>query len=194
MEKKASIILEKYIGLNLDESVKHLFDEYCTFVDFKKNEIVIFQGDNSANLFFIIKGLVRAYYIDKEGNDITKNFAAENDFFSTKGLISHNPSLFYVECLEDCKCIRIPYIALNDIMEKNVNIYKIFINYIFEAMEILEARTGDLVMKSAKVRYKIFLEQYSNLDRRISQKHIASYLGIKSGSLSRIKKQIKLKN
>lgn len=194
MKEKVSTVLKKHMALDLDESVECLLDKYCTFDDFQKNSIVINQGDNLINLYFIIKGLVRAYYIDKEGNDITKNFAAENDFFSTKGLICCNPSLFYVECLENCRCIRIPYIVLNDIMEKNENIYKVFSHYIFAAMEILEVRTRDLVMKSAEERYIIFLEQYYNLEPRINQRHIASYIGIKTGSLSRIKKQIRLKN
>lgn len=194
MEEKTSVLLEKYTGLNFGESVKQQLDQYCAFADFEKNSLVISHGDTLTDLYFIKKGLVRAYYIDEEGNDVTKSFAAENDFFSTKGLISPNPSFFYVECLEDCECIRIPYVVLNTIMENSESIHKIFSQYICEAMEGLEVRTRDLVMKDAKMRYQIFLEQYHMLEPRISQKYIASYIGIKTGSLSRIKKQIKTKN
>lgn len=140
-----------------------------------------------------MSGLVRAYYIDEEGNDVTKSFAAENDFFSTKGYITNSPSLFNVECLEDCNCIQIPYVVLIKIMENNENIFRIFNQYIIAAMENLEIRTRNLVMKNAEERYKIFLEEYPELEQRINQKYIASYIGIRTGSLSRIKKNIKLK-
>jgi CRP-like cAMP-binding protein len=194
MSVKASIIMEKYTGLHFDQSLNQLLDEYCTFVTFQKNTIVLLQGDRATNLYFIISGLVRGYYIDEEGNDVTKSFAAENDFFSTKGYITNSPSLFNVECLEDCKCIKIPYVALIKIMENNENIFKIFNQYIITAMENLEIRTRNLVMKNAEERYRIFLEEYPELEQRINQKYIASYIGIRTGSLSRIKKNIKSKN
>ncbi len=117
MLEKISIVLEKYINLFLNEPEKQLFDEYCTYIDFPKNTIILFQGDSPTDLYFIISGLVRGYSIDEKGNDVTKSFAAENDFFSTKGLLTNSPSLFNVECLEDCKCIKIPYRVLFKIME-----------------------------------------------------------------------------
>lgn len=193
MSVKASIIMEKYTGQYFEQSVNHLLDEYCTFVKFQKNTIVLLQGDRATNLYFIISGLVRGYYIDEEGNDVTKVFAAENDFFSTKGYITNSPSLFNVECLEDCNCIQIPYVALAKIMENNDSIFRIFNQYLITAMENLEIRTRNLVMKNAEDRYILFLEEYPELERRINQKYIASYIGIRTGSLSRIKKKIKSK-
>ena len=186
MSEKASLILEKYLNLSFDESTKQLLDKYCTFINFAKNTIILLQGDSSANLYFIINGLVRGYYIDEKGNDITKSFAAENDFFSTKGLLTNNPSLFNVVCLENCKCIQIPYMVSIKIMEKNDHIFKIFNQYLITAIENLEIRTRDLVMKNAEERYRIFLEQYPKLEQRINQKYIASYIGIRTGSLSKI--------
>lgn len=190
MSESVQAILEKYTGLQFDQSVNQLLDEYCIFVTFKKNTIVLFQGEKASNLYFIISGLVRGYYIDEEGNDVTKSFAAENDFFSTKGYITNSPSLFNVECLEDSKCIQIPYIALMQMMKNNENFSRIFNQYIITAMEKLEIRTRNLMMKSAEERYKIFLKEYPELEQRINQKYIASYIGIRSGSLSRIKRNL----
>jgi len=191
MSGEASVMPEKHFNLLFGEDVIQLLDDYCTFIDFPKDTTILLQGDRSTDLYFMISGLVRGYYIDEKGNDITKSFAAENDFFSTKGLLTSNPSLFNVECLEDCKCIRIPYMALVKIMEKNDTIFKIFNQYLITAMENLEIRTRDLIIKSAEERYRIFLEQYPKLEKRINQKYIASYIGIRTGSLSRIKKNIK---
>lgn len=190
MSEGASIILEKYTNLCFNESTECQLNDKCTFITFPKNKIVLFQGETTKSLYFIITGLVRSYYIDKEGNDITKSFATENDFFGTKGLLGNNPSLFNVECLEECECIQIPYTVIKSLMEKNEEVYKYFSQYIITALENLEIRTRDLLMKSAKDRYKIFMEQYPNLEKRVQQKYIASYIGIRSGSLSRIKSRI----
>lgn len=194
MVEKASTILEEGINFKINESVKQLLDEYCTFVDFQKETIILLQGDSSSNIFFIVRGLVRGYYIDEDGHDITKCFAAENEFFSTEGLRTNNPSSFNIECLEECKCIQIPYKILNRAMEENSDLYRAFNLYVLKVMGDLESRARDLVMKSAEERYRIFLEQYPKLNQRINQKYIASYIGIRESSLSRIKNNIKLRN
>lgn len=183
-------ILEKYTGLHFDQAVSQLFNEHCTLVGFKKNTIVLSQGESACHLYFIISGLVRAYYLDEDGHDVTKSFAAENDFFSTKGYITKSPSLFNVECLEDCQCIRIPYSVLTKIMAISESLSQLFNQYLITSMEQLEIRTRDLVMKSAEERYRVFLEEYPELEKRINQQYIASYIGIRSGSLSRIKKHL----
>jgi CRP-like cAMP-binding protein len=138
----------------------------------------------------IIKGIVRGCYFDENGEDVTKSFAKENEFIATKGLLSDQPSLFQVECLEDMECILIPYKVIHKVMEENNDIFVAFNQYVLKAMEELELRTRNLLMKSAKDRYIIFSKQYPDLEHRINLNYIASYIGIKSGSLSRIRKQI----
>lgn len=192
MIEKASIQLEKGINFNFNESMRQLLDEYCTFVNFPKETIVLLQGDRSSNIYFIIRGIVRGYYIDEKGNDITKCFCSENEFFSTEGLRTNNPSTFNIECLEECKCIQIPYIVLNKAMEEDGHLFKTFNQYVLKVMENLENRARDFVMKSAEERYRMFLEQFPKLNQRINQRYIASYIGIRESSLSRIKTNIKL--
>jgi CRP-like cAMP-binding protein len=188
MFEKASILLEKGINFNINEPVKQLLDEYCTFINFPKETIILLQGERSSNIYFIIRGLVRGYYIDEKGHDITKCFAFENEFFSTEGLRTNNPSSFNIECLEECKCIQIPYKILSRALGENSDLYKAFNHYALKAMKDLENRTRDLVMKSAEERYRIFVEQFPKVNKRINQKYIASYIGIRESSLSRIKK------
>jgi cAMP-binding proteins - catabolite gene activator and regulatory subunit of cAMP-dependent protein kinases len=191
MCEKASVLLEKVIHIKLGDTETKLLDKYAVTKNYPKNSIVLVQGDYSDHIYFIIKGIVRAYYIDENGMDITKSFAGENEFFSTKGLISNASSYFHVECLENCECIQIPYKIVNQLMEQNNDLFKVLHQYVITSMEALELRTRDLVMKSAKERYRSFLKEYSWLEQRVNQKHIASYLGIKASSLCRIKKQIK---
>ena len=194
MQEKVSVRMEAFTGVRLEEAHKKLLDESSTYIDFPKGSTALLQGDQFKDMYFIMEGLVRAYYIDEEGNDITKSFAAENEFFATKGLMTNEFSLFNVECLEECRCIRIPYHILYRIMKENPEITRIFNQHLIVAMEELEIRTRDLVMKSAQERYRDFQEKYPKLEQRIPQKYIASFIGIQTGSLSRIRKDLKNKN
>ena len=189
--QKVSILLEKGINFNINESAKQILDECCTFIDFPKGINVLLQGDSSSSMYFIVQGLVRGYYIDEKGNDVTKCFTYENDFFSTECFRTNSTSSFNIECLEDCKCIRIPYEAIRKAMDKDNDILKVFNRYALSVMEDLEKRARDFVMTSAEERYKLFLEKFLNLNQRVNQKYIASYIGIRESSLSRIKKSIK---
>lgn len=192
MYERASELLEKNMNFKFEESLKKILDENCIFINFPKETTVLLEGDICLNVYFIIRGIVRAYYIDNNGYDITKCFASENELFSTEGLRTNCPSTFNIECLEECECIMIPIKVIKSAMEENSDLYRLFNQYSLKAIEELEHRARDLVMKSAEERYQIFVKEYSYLSKRINQKYIASYIGIRESSLSRIKKSLKL--
>lgn len=160
-----------------------------------KASILLERGLNiKFNLYFIISGIVRGYYIDENGNDVTKCFSVENGFFSTEGLRTDGLSSFNIESLENCECIQIPYKMIRRIMKEDENIQDFFTHYHLLEMGKLESRTKNLLLKNAEERYIQFCEQFPKLHLRIEQKYIASYLGIRPESLSRIKKQMKNKD
>lgn len=191
MPEKASLLLEKGLQVGFSDKVRKLIDENCSFINFPKDTIVLLQGDISYSLYFVLRGVVRGYYIDENGRDITKCFASENELFSTEGLRAGSPSTLNIECLEDCRCLQLPYNFLNKAMKEYEELYIIFDRYALKAMEDIENRARDLVMKSAEDRYLEFMLRFKGLNKRIHQKYIASYIGIRESSLSRIRKTIK---
>jgi CRP/FNR family transcriptional regulator, anaerobic regulatory protein len=190
MLQKASTLLEKQINFIMNEPVKQLLDEYCSFQYFPKGTILFLQSETYSNMYFIINGIMRGYYIDEEGKDVTKCFTCENEFFSTECFRIDSPSSFNIECLGNCSCIQIPYHVLRKAMDEDNNIVSVFNQYTLRAMEDLERRLKDFVMLSAEERYRLFLKQYPKLSQRINQKYIASYIGVRESSLSRIKKSM----
>ncbi len=188
MAQKVSTLLEVRFDFRMRQTAKQLLDEACSFVTFPKGTAVLMQGESAINLYFMIKGIVRGYYIDEKGNDITKCFSCENEFFSTECFRTNRPSSFHVECLEACECIQIPYKALQKAMEEDILILKALNQYALQAMSELEDRARDFIIISAEERYQLFLKQFPNVEQRINQKYIASYIGIRESSLSRIKK------
>ena len=183
--------LEEGLGIKTDKNVTDMINNGAFFTDFPCKQIVLLEGMKSTNLYFIIRGIVRGYYIDEEGNDITKCFSSENEFFSSEGLRTASVSSFTIECLEDCQCIQLPFGLVYRVMSEDENLKDFFVKYYMQEVEKLEKRAKNLSLMSAEERYTDFCIQFPNLHNRVELKYIASYIGIRAASLSRIRKGIK---
>ncbi|MCB2308448.1 Crp/Fnr family transcriptional regulator [Clostridium estertheticum] len=188
---KVSNYLEQGLGIKIDENIADMINEEVPFVEFPGKHIALLEGMESTNLYFIISGIVRGYYIDEHGNDITKCFSSENEFFSSEGLRTASVSSFTIECLEDCQCIRLSYGLLYRVMKKNENLKNAFIKCYLQEIKKLENKAKNLALMNAEERYIDFCKQYPHLHERVELKHIASYIGIRAASLSRIRKGMK---
>lgn len=182
--------LENWGQIYLEEQVANKVNENTMRISFQKGDLILREGEKSSQLYFIIKGLVRGYYIDEEGNDITKCFSRENQFCSSEGLRTGKASSFTIECLEDCECIAIPYSFMRKIIEEEQKLNELFKQCYLEEVGKLEERARKLMIMSAKERYEDFCINYPILESRVPLQYIASYIGIRPASLSRIRKEL----
>lgn len=187
----ASKYLEEGLGIIMDKNIADMINYKSSFVDFPSKYIVLMEGMKSTNLYFVIRGIVRGYYIDEQGNDITKCFSSENEFFSSEGLRTASVSSFTIECLEDCKCIQIPYELVYKIIKKDESLNNIFVKCYLQEVEKLENRIKNSALMNAEELYIDFSRRYPQLHDRVELRYIASYIGIRAASLSRIRKEIK---
>lgn len=183
--------LEKGLGIEINENIAWMINDEASFVEFPCKHIVLLEGMKSYNLYIIIHGIVRGYYIDEQGNDITKCFSSESEFFSSEGLRTADVSSFTIECLEDCRCIKLPYQLVHKVMEEDENLKNLFIKYYLLEIEKLENRVKNSALMHAEERYINFCKQYPNLLDMVELKYVASYIGIRAASLSRIRKGMK---
>lgn len=166
-------------------------NDNATFVTFPANSITIHEGDKSVHLHIILKGIIRGVYIDEAGNDISKCFSAEKEVFSAEGLRTNGSSSFTIETLEECHCIKLTYEAIRTVMSRNSSFKDIVNQKYLNELAKLEKRSKDLVILRAEERYNNFCKENADLVSRIPLKHIASYIGIRPASLSRIRKSSK---
>lgn len=188
---KISTYLEQGLKVNINEDIARKIDNHASIVTFQAKNIILHEGEKSLNLYYILSGIVRGYYIDNQGNDITKCFSCENGFFSSEGLRTGGLSSFSIECLELCQCISIPYSLIYEIIQKNENLKEIINTFYIIEVDKLEKRAKNLMLMNAEERYIDFCNLYPELFRRIDLQYIASYIGIRAASLSRIRKAIK---
>lgn len=143
-----------------------------------------------SNLFFLSKGLARAYSIHN-GQEITFWFGTEGaPLLSMKNYVSDLPSYEYVELLEECELYGIGVKVLRKLFETDIHIANW--GRAFAEQELLktEERLISRQFRSAETRYLELLNSFPELIQRVQLRHIASYLGITPVSLSRIRANI----
>lgn len=164
------------------------------FIPHKVNqgEFLVQVGGADPRLFFILKGLLRIYYIDHSGREFTKAFVSENMFYT--GLTSYlvdEPSGFSVEALETCELLFIDYACFEQAVKSDLSMANLWRNYMQAHFVRHEKREASLLLSTGKEKYLNFLAQYPGLEKRIPQYQIASYIGLTEASLSRVKRQLK---
>ncbi|MFL9830699.1 Crp/Fnr family transcriptional regulator [Flavobacterium sp. ST-87] len=187
-----SVIKNSLLPNNISEE---RFAELCKIGQLKnvsKNTNFISQGEVPNKLAYVLKGLFRYVYIHENGNEFTKNIISEKQFISSySAMIQKTNSYFYIEALEDSQILEFSY---TDWMQLRLgdSYWDVFLFKILEkAFCAKEKRERELLMLDAKTRYLNFLEDFPDLNHRIPQHIIASYLGIQPESLSRILKKHK---
>lgn len=190
MQKLPYDYLKMDLKINMSNRIKNLINSQLYQVTFRKGCHPIHAGDEVTFFYAIKRGLVRGYYINENGVDITKCFSNENGFFGSECFRTNKPSTFHVECIEDCECIKIPYSFVREAITLDSGLGEYIQQKYLEEIEKLEIRTKDLLQLSAEERYSNFMKEYPWIKDRIPLKLVASYIGINAGSLSRIRKAL----
>lgn len=182
--------LSRFMEFNEAESLA--FKSILRLKTVKKNEHILVEGDICNYGIFVEKGCIRYYYM-VEGVESTGNFFFENDWYADfESFLYGKPSLLNIEALEDC----VLYLAYKDDFEKLISQYPVFNNFMRVMMErTIKGMTGksmSMTLLSPEDRYLRFIKHCPAVVERVSLKHIASYLGIKPESLSRIRTRLTL--
>jgi len=147
-------------------------------------------GEVPYKVAFIGSGLFRYVYINDKGDELTKGIITENFFLSSySAMIMGKPSYFSIEALEDSQVLEIVWKDFTQLVDNDIFWIKFLLNLIEKGYMIKEKRERDLLLLDAETRYKNFLTEFPGMDQRIKQTKIASYLGIKPETLSRIRRK-----
>ncbi len=179
---------------NIEKEHVESFLQIANYKKIKKGEILVHIGDSPKELYFIISGLVRSYYIDINGNDVTRYFITENSFCCAEMLLMKKPFDCCFEALENCNLLCFDGSSFKSLTSQNINYMKAYISALEQSLIYKIERENSFLLKSAVERYLDFKKIHLDLEKRVNQSHIASYLGITPVSLSRIRRTIKEEN
>jgi len=156
-----------------------------------KNEFYLKQGETQRRLGFVVYGLLRKYYIDTKGNEITVGFSSENKFSTDYGaFVNQEPSNYNIKSIEPSMLIELDFSVMQGGYKRYKN-YERFGRLITEKILIeRQKKIESFLFETAEQRYLKFTNTYPNLFNRVSVTHLSSYLGIERQSLTRIRKRL----
>lgn len=176
----------------LPEDQQIQFEALIRLKSIKKGDLFVRAGSYPSSIGFVNKGLFRFYYTDKDGVEFTKAFFPENTVLSSySALLENRTSYFSIQALEDAEIEYVDYQKLIALFPQNSSWNNFLIAVLQKGYLMKEERERQFLLFSAEERYLNFLERFPNLEHRIKQTIVASYLGIQPESLSRIRKKLK---
>jgi CRP/FNR family transcriptional regulator, anaerobic regulatory protein len=174
------------------------FEELKEFIDglvvreYKAKETIFDKTKPQSEILFIISGLVRSYYINENGSEISAYFVKEFDYVADyPAFLKDAKSNYTFQALENTTVVVLPKSLILKAYQSSPKFEKFGRLIAEEAVQFLQGRVDSFIFKSATERYLEFIEKEPDFLARLSLEHIATYLGIERQSLTRIRRNLK---
>lgn len=181
----------KAVCPQLTEAELAMFASRTSVVELKRKAYFLEAGKTQRAIGFVLQGLVRSFYVDPAGNEITVGFYAEGDYATHyQAFIARQPSRYAIQCLEPAKLICLSYEDLQWLYGWSPNFERYGRLIAEEILKRQQARIESFIFQTAEQRYLDFIRRYPVLFNRISLSQLCSFLGIERQTLTRIRQKI----
>lgn len=180
--------LQQTIALNEKEIQR--ISEVAEIVLLKRKELLLQPGQLSQHMRFIAQGSARCYYLDENTQEHTLQIGVEewwiNDLYS---FLTQKESKLFIQSIEPATIVQISRENLEQLYAEIPAISTFFRLKIQSAYVALQERTIEHMSADVFTRYQRFIKEYRNIEQRVPQYMIASYLGVTPEFLSYLKKK-----
>ncbi|MGZ3998797.1 MAG: Crp/Fnr family transcriptional regulator [Flavisolibacter sp.] len=157
----------------------------------RKRHYLLQQGDVCRYQAFVEKGVLRSYTVDEKENEHILQFASEGWWMADlSSYLNNEPSFLTMDAIEDAELLLIDKASWEKAMEKIPKLERYFRIIIQNHLVATQKRLLESFSETAEEKYLRFLQQFPGCELRVPLHMIASYLGIKRETLSRLRKQI----
>jgi CRP-like cAMP-binding protein len=177
--------------ISLTEDEEEIIKHYLTPKKLRKKQYLLQAGDVCKTIAFVEKGALRAYSTDEKGYEHIIQFAVEgwtiSDLYS---FLTAEPSTYHIDALEDSELTLISKSAQEEIL-KLVPKYETYTRLqLTGAYLAMQKRLTSIISLPVEERYTDFINLYPQIAQRVPQHMIASYMGLKPETISRVRKKI----
>jgi CRP-like cAMP-binding protein len=158
---------------------------------FPKNRIIEEAGTVPQYLYFVVKGFMRLFHYNENGDEVTTHINCPPGFLTSYfHFINQTKADENVECITDCELLRITKSNLDCLTSQSTAFKDFSIGVFQQSIAYNENRSKELATLTAERRYRKLIENYPGIIHHVPVQYIASFLGMKPESLSRIRKRM----
>ncbi len=157
----------------------------------RKKQYLLQAGDVSEYMIFVNKGCLRSYTVDEKGDEHIVQFAIEGWWIGDmNSFLTGEPATFNIDALEDSEVLLLDFNAQEKIFDW-VPKFERYMRLLLQSNYVaMHRRLVSAISTTAEDKYLRMLKQYPDLVQRVPQHMIASYLGLKPETLSRVRKKL----
>lgn len=182
---------ELFKGLVFTNDERKIIDSKFQIVKVKKGDLILKAGDVVDSQYYILNGCLRSYHIDAHGKEHTIQFGINNWWISDyTAFFSTSKAVMNIEAIKNATLYKISRENLEDLYGQFPTIESYYRKKLENSFTVYQKRILAELSQSAKERYVDFITTYPEIEKSVKNYHIASYLGITTESLSRIRKEL----
>lgn len=169
-------------------------NEVLKLISFKKlgvGDYFVRIGEINTNVFYVVSGLLKAYYFDENDRETIINFYTQHSITGNwHSTLKNEPSQQCIEAVEPTLIIQVPLKDMDDLAARQMNIMRVYNLLLKEKLIASLDNIWDNMNEKPEARYLRLQNEKPDLMHRLTQRQIAAYLGVTPVSLSRIKKRL----
>lgn len=189
MKTKKSIALEISKGMSLSQKDIDFINSKFNIITLKKGDRLLAPNTVINYQYYVSSGCLRSYFVGKSGKEHTVQFAIEDWWISDyTAYFSSETSIMNIECIQEATIHKISRKDMETLYTYIPGFESYFRKKLEKAFASFQRKILGYLSQSALERYLTFITNYPNIEKSVKNYHIASYLGITTESLSRIRK------
>ena len=190
--KEQEILIEfakKHIEISTEDEEK--IKKYFKVRNVEKNEILLNAGEVCNHLYFVVQGILRTFHLNANGTEFTRLIRKENQFCTVLlSFLEKKSSVATIQALEKGVLLAISSEDFRTLTKESEIAQKIYTKTLEDFENFHLKRLEFLTSYSPKEKTEIFLKEYHELEPRLADKVIASYLQITPETYCRCKKSL----
>lgn len=191
MKSDNSNIKEIFKDLSFSNEEIKIIESVFHKTSVKKGAILLNPGDIVDTQYYILSGCLRTYHVDTHGKEYTVQFGIKDWWISDyTAFFSSEKAIMTIEAIQDSILYKTSKEEKNYLYNQIPKIDRFFRIKLERAFAAFQKRILADLSQSAKERYVHFIKAYPNIEKSVKNYHIASYIGITTESLSRIRKEL----
>jgi CRP-like cAMP-binding protein len=172
------------------EDIEHIQQSFIP-ISISRNSILEEQDKIPQYLYFINSGFMRLFYYDENEEEQTTFLCSQSGFITSfSSFVNQTKATENVECITECELLKISHLDAKQLVDKSEFFKNLFLSIFEKSISLSTVRANDLALLTGEQRYQKMIDHQAHFIQNIPLQYIASYLGIKPQSLSRIRKNI----